>query len=142
MKLGVKKLHKNAVIPARAKQGDAGLDLTAVSMTIVDDKGYGYIEYDIGISLEIEEGYVGLIYPRSSISNTGLWLANSVGVIDSGYRGPIRARFKYVPDTEKYNVGDRVAQLIIKKLEDVDIELLEELSTSERGEGGFGSSGS
>lgn len=142
MKLGIKKLHPNAVIPSRSHEGDAGLDLTAVDIKEVNEKGFGYIEYDLGLSFQIEEGYVGLIYPRSSISNTGLWMSNGVGVIDSGYRGPVKARFKYVPNTDKYKVGDRVAQLIIKKLEDVEIELLEELTQSDRGEGGFGSSGS
>lgn len=141
MKLKIKKLHENAIIPSRSKEGDIGLDLTAISVTVVDKGGYGYVEYDTGISVEPEPGYYCLVYPRSSISNTGLWLANGVGLIDPGYTGSIKARFKYVPNTNKYNVGDRIAQLVIKKAEDVDIELVEELSQSERGEGGFGSSG-
>lgn len=142
MKLKIKKLVDNAVIPSRAREGDAGLDLTAVSMQKVDEGNHGYIEYDLGLSMEIESGYVGLIYPRSSISKTGLWMANGVGVIDSGYRGPIKVRFKHIPNTDLYSIGDRVAQLVIQKQEDVDIELLEELSTSERSDGGFGSTGS
>lgn len=81
MKVKIKKLHSNAVIPKYAKKGDAGLDLIAVDKVI--DMEYNYIEFDTGLSIEIPEGYVGLLFPRSSISNTIHTLANSVGVIDS-----------------------------------------------------------
>lgn len=82
MKIQFKKLRPDAVSPAYSKPGDAGLDLTAVTLNIVDAGEYGYIEYGTGIAVEIPEGYVGLIFPRSSISITGMILSNSVGVID------------------------------------------------------------
>jgi dUTP pyrophosphatase len=137
----VKKLDPNAVIPNYAKPGDAGLDLTATSMQIIDNPQYGYIEYGTGLAFEIPQGYVGLIYPRSSISNTGLLLSNSVGVVDSGYRGEVKFRFKYVKNTAHYGVGDRVGQLIIVPYPQIQLIESQELSDTQRGEGGFGSSG-
>ena len=141
--LKIKKLHEDAIIPSIAKHGDAGMDLTAVS------KGYddnGNVVYNIGIALEIPLGYVGLIFPRSSNSNHNLLLSNSVGVIDSGYRGDIMVKFKKVNKVfgvgeSEYHIGDRVAQLVIIELPNVTVTEVEELSSSERGNGGFGSTG-
>lgn len=141
MNIKIKKLHENAVIPSYAKDGDCGLDLTAINISTVDKGNYGYVEYDTGISVEIPEGYVGLVYPRSSISNSGLILTNSVGVIDQNYRGSIKCRFKAIPNTSIYSVGDRVAQLIIQPMVKVQFELVEELSETNRGDLGFGSTG-
>ena len=141
MNIKIKKLHPEAVIPSYSKEGDAGLDLTAVTMTSVNEENYGYLEYDTGLSIEIPEGHVGLVFPRSSISNTGLILANAVGVVDSNYRGPIKCRFKAIPNSNVYNSGDRVAQLIILPIPQVTFEEVEELSTTERGSKGFGSTG-
>ena len=84
MKVRIKKLNQNAVIPSYAKSGDAGMDLVA---TTIIGETLGSITYGLGISLEIPQGFVGLVFPRSSIRKTGLQLSNSVGVIDSGYRG-------------------------------------------------------
>jgi len=142
MKLKIKKLSENAVIPTKAHSTDAGYDLTAIGVEIVDQGKFGYIEYSFGLAFEIQEGYAGFIFPRSSISKTGLLLANAVGVIDSSYRGPVTARFKHIPGTKRYEIGDRVAQLVILKLEDVEIEITDTLSDSDRGTGGYGSSGS
>lgn len=141
MNVKIKKLHENAVIPTYLKEGDCGLDLTAISVSTTDKSTHGYVEYDTGLAVEIPEGYVGLIYPRSSISNTGLILANSVGVIDSNYRGPIKCRFKAIPNTSIYSVGDRIAQLIIQPITKITFEEVEELSNTERNDLGFGSSG-
>ncbi len=137
-----KKLNPNAVTPSYAKVGDAGLDLTAISMQVVDQGVYGYVEYGTGIAVEIPQGYVGLIYPRSSISNTGMMLSNSVGVVDSGYRGEIKFRFKWVSNTVMYNLGDRIGQMVIMPYPAIQLEEVLELSSSERGNDGFGSSGS
>lgn len=143
MPVKVKKVHKDAVIPNYAKKGDAGLDLTAVSMEF--DKEKRVYRYDTGLTLEIPEGYVGLVFPRSSISRTDLKLCNSVGVIDSGYRGTIKAEFKphslIEPPITLYEVGDRICQIIIVSYPRVEFQESEELSESDRGEGGFGSSG-
>jgi len=142
MEVNIKKLNESAVIPTYAKQGDAGLDLTAVSMDVIDNKGSGYIEYGTGLAIEIPQGYVGLIYPRSSISKTGLILSNSVGVIDSGYRGEIKFRFKWVKDADRYNIGDRIGQLVVMPYPQVTLIEKEELVETDRGDGGFGSTGS
>lgn len=141
MKVRFEKRHENAVIPSYSNPGDAGMDLTAVSIDVVNEVDHGYVEYDTGIAMEIPEGYVGLIYPRSSISRKGMWLSNSVGVIDSGYRGTITCRFKAIPSTSIYEVGERVAQLIIMPYPKIEFEEVNELTDSIRGEGGYGSSG-
>jgi dUTP pyrophosphatase len=141
MKVRIKKLHETAVIPKYSKEGDAGLDLTAIDVKTIDNKDHGYIEYNTGLAIEIPEGHVGLIFPRSSISNTGLILANAVGVVDSNYRGPIKCRFKAIPGTIIYSVGDRIAQLIILPIPNIEFEEVKDLPETERGEGGFGSTG-
>lgn len=140
MEVKIKKLVSNAVTPSYAKEGDCGLDLTAISMNIENNSEYGYIEYDTGIAVEIPDGFTGLVFPRSSVSNTGMILANSVGLIDSGYRNSIKCRFKYIKGTKIYNVGDRIAQLVILPYPKIELTEVEQLSSTERGEGGFGSS--
>ena len=138
MKVKIKKLDIDAVVPRYAKVGDAGLDLVATSRK----QEYDIITYGTSIAVEIPEGYVGLIFPRSSIYKTDLILTNSVGVIDSGYRGEIMFKFKAIGDIfNSYSVGDRIGQLIILPYPQIEFEEVEELSTTTRGEGGFGSSG-
>ncbi len=141
MKVEIKQLSLDSVIPSYAKESDAGLDLTAISKTVLNEKDYGYVEYGTGLAMAIPEGHVGLLFPRSSISNTGLFLANAVGVVDSGYRGEVKLRFKYIPNTKIYEIGERVAQLIIVPYPKVEFELKQNLDTTSRGEGGFGSTG-
>ena len=133
-----KKLNDDAVTPKYSKKGDACMDLTATDKVVKDDK----ITFKTGLSIEIPEGHVGLVFPRSSISKTGLSLCNSVGVIDSGYRGEIMFKFNYHKDTpSNYKVGDRVGQLMIIPIPFIEFVEVDELSESERGEGGFGSTG-
>jgi dUTP pyrophosphatase len=140
MKVKVKKLHPDAVIPKYAKAGDAGLDLTAVSKEW--DEAKEKIVFGTGLAVEIPEGYVGLIFPRSSICKTNIALSNSVGVIDSGYRGEIKFFFSPGPRPKaNYEVGDRVGQLVIMPYPTIELVESETLSASERGDGGFGSSG-
>jgi dUTP pyrophosphatase len=93
--------------------------------------------------MEIPKGYVGLVFPRSSVRNQDLLLSNCVGVIDSGYRGEIQATFKKTNglDSLKYNVGDRGAQIMILPYPQVKMNEVTELSNTERGDGGFGSTG-
>lgn len=141
MKLKIRKLTDDAVVPTKAHDLDIGWDLTATSVKIVDEKDYGYWEYGTDLAVDIPAGYMGLIFPRSSVSKTGQWLANSVGLIDPGYHGELKQRFKGIPDTKVYTPGDRVAQLVVIKSEDLEFELVEDLGDSERGEKGFGSSG-
>jgi dUTP pyrophosphatase len=167
LKVKIRKLNENATIPSYSKDGDAGMDLTATKMGFDE---YGNVVYYTGLAMEIPKGYVGYIFPRSSVSKITLNLANSVGVIDSGYRGEIICKFKptlqytnngvgvyingvtinrdvvlgeepqYIYD-EFYNVGDRIAQIIIMPLPKVTFKEVSELSETERGDGGFGSSG-
>ena len=138
MILKIKKLNDNSVLPSYAKKGDAGMDLTCVSLT----KTSKYYEYGTGLAMEIPEGHVGLVFPRSSISKTDHFLRNSVGVIDSGYRGEIKLRMSIPALGEKeYNIGDKIGQLLIIELPWVNIEQVEELNETDRGEGGFGSTG-
>lgn len=141
MKLKVKRLSLDAKLPSKANPGDAGWDLTAVSERY-DIEGK-YFEYDLGLSFEIEPGYVGLIFPRSSVTNKDLTLGNAVGVLDSSYRGKVTARFKPLEKIglRKYKAGDKVAQLVIIPLPEVELEEVSELSNTERGSGGYGSSG-
>lgn len=144
MKIRFKKLSPRAAEPRRAHVSDAGFDLVAVSRRVDDD---GAVVYGTGVAVEIPEGYVGLVFPRSSIARKDLVLSNGVGVIDSGYRGEVMAKFRLVDPLLKheeyhwYDVGDRIAQLVVMKLPDVELEEADELSDSERGEGGYGSTG-
>ncbi len=138
MKVKVKKLHKEAVIPTYAKPGDAGLDLHATEVAV--DKNGNWVCHT-SLSFEIPEGYVGLIFPRSSISKTGFSLRNSVGVIDSGYRGEIILKFSGDSNKGRYKGGDRIGQLIIMPYPTIELVESEELSTTERADGGFGSTG-
>ena len=134
-----KKLHEDAVIPFKKHLGDAGYDLTAVSFETIGGK----IKYNLGISVEIPFGYVGLIFPRSSICKYDLVLTNSVGVIDSGYTGEISAVFALTKakDPKIYQLGDRVAQLVIVPILNARFIQVDELSKSERGDKGYGSTG-
>ena len=136
----VKKLEPNAVIPSYSKIGDAGMDLTIT--TIKENTSFS-VSYGFGIAMEIPNGYVGLVFPRSSVRNQDLILSNCVGVIDSGYRGEIQATFKKTNglDSLKYNVGERGAQIIILPYPQVTMVESNELSDTERGAGGFGSTG-
>ena len=136
MKVKIKKLSPDARIPKYAKPGDACMDLYAVSHTIDQ---YGNQVYDTQIAMEIPEGYVGLVFPRSSVSKTGLSLRNSVGVIDSGYRGPIMLKFS--GETGSYLAGDRVGRIMILPYPQIEYVEVNHLSDSERGTGGFGSTG-
>ena len=141
MQVRVKKLHDDAVIPAYGKPGDAGLDLTATSIA---KDSFGNVVYGTGLAIEIPIGYVGLIFPRSSNSKTDLYLTNHVGVVDSGYRGEIMFKFRANPSLINaviYQVGDRVGQLIIIPYPQIELTESAELSDSERGAGGFGSTG-
>ena len=136
-----KKLVPEAKIPAYAKPGDAGLDLTATSKHWSDD--FKCFVYGTGLAVEIPEGYVGLIFPRSSVRKYCLSLTNCVGVIDSGYRGEIMCTFRPQSKgtTEVYNKGDKVCQLIIMPYPQVMPVEATELSETERGESGHGSTG-
>ena len=135
MKVKIKKTREKAIIPNYAKPGDAGVDLIAV-----DRKVEGmWITYYTGLAIEIPEGHVGLLFPRSSVYKTEQRLANSVGVIDSGYRGEIMMKFSR--SINQYKIGDRIGQIIIMPYPQIQFEEVKELSETIRGTGGFGSTG-
>lgn len=140
MQIKIKKLSEKAVLPTRMRTDDVGYDLTATSKTIVDNKDHGYIEYGTSLVMEIPIGYGGFIFPRGSISKTGLIQANAVGVVDPNYRGEVTVRYKAIPDTKQYEVNDRVAQIVIMPYESPEWVEVNELSETERGEGAYGSS--
>lgn len=151
MKVKFKRLNENAVSPYRATEGDCGYDLTATSVVYCDKTHT--LTYHTGIAIEMEEGYGAFIYPRSSVYKKHLQLANSVGVIDQKYRNELLVKFRVLTEDRKtfdyifknlisdkfYNVGDRVAQLVFKKMPTVELEEVESLNETDRG--GFGSTG-
>ena len=163
----IMKLVEEAVIPQYSLEGDAGLDLTATFRSYDE---FGNVVYHTGIAMEIPKGYVGLLFPRSSNSKQQLLLSNSVGVIDSGYRGEVMLKFKStvrvlsfgyllniimyylfgkVPKKinvknyygKSYEIGDKVGQIIILPYPQIEFEEAEELSETERNTGGYGSTG-
>lgn len=149
MQVKIKKLHKDAVVPKYAKPGDAGLDLTATTQDYEPETGC--LVYGTGLSFEIPQGYVGLLFPRSSLSKYDLLLSNHVGVIDSSFRGEICFKFKNLGgfidqegyyENKEYNVGDRIGQLLIIPYPQIELVEVDNLSETERGTGGYGSSGS
>jgi len=138
LKIKIKKINDSATIPSYAKHGDAGMDITATSRTL--DRNF--VEYGTGLSIEIPEGFLGLIFPRSSISKLNLSLTNSVGVIDAGFRGEIKIRFDrrdHDAIIKDYVIGERVAQIVIMPFPKIEFEESSELSETVRGAGGFGS---
>lgn len=158
MKVRFKKLTPEAKMPNKAHPSDAGFDLTAVSLDLDQE---GNVVYQTGIAVEIPEGYVGLVFPRSSVSKKGLVLTNGVGVIDSNYRGGISFKFRpaisgtvlgkdqrgaYIIHSAMhasrvYEVGERIGQLVIIPYPNVEFEETDNLSDTDRGAGGYGSTG-
>ncbi len=140
MEVKIKKLDERAVIPSYAKPGDAAMDLTAISHKYEGDNHI----YGTGLAIEIPKGFVGLLFPRSSNRKTAAYMTNHVGVIDSGYRGEIMITYKnrdYDYHTPPYKEGDRVAQLMIIPYPEINLIEVDELSETERGIGGHGSTG-
>lgn len=137
----IKKLVPEAVIPSYSRSGDAAMDITC---TAVVTNERGQLVCSTGIALEIPEGYVGLICPRSSICKTDLTLSNCVGVIDPNYRGEIKFVFNFISNDSRdlvYTPGDRIGQIMIMPYPTVTFEEVTELSESNRGDQGYGSSG-
>lgn len=153
MQVNIKRLNENAVIPTYAKHGDAGMDLTAISKSYDE---HGNVVYGTGLAFEIPMGCVGYVFPRSSNAKKDLILSNSVGVIDSGYRGEVMFKFKRIGEPKisnplslknwveywnEYEIGDRIGQIIIMPIPHIEFNEVDTLEDSERGQGGFGSSG-
>lgn len=136
--LKFKRLVENAVVPKKATSGSNGFDLTATSKEWVDE--FQAYVYGTGIAVEIPKGYVGLLFPRSSVRKYALTMANCVGVIDSDYRGEVMATFRptNVFQGKTYNIGDKLCQLIIVPAPEFELKEVDELSDTERGTKGHG----
>lgn len=142
MNLAVAKLKSEAVLPSRAHEGDAGLDLYACEAAHIGPGERWSI--GTGIAVEIPDGHAGLVLPRSGLAKRhGITLVNSPGLIDAGYRGEIRVLLLNADPAEVFRVvpGDRIAQLVIAPIALADPVEAEALGDSARGDGGFGSSG-
>jgi dUTP pyrophosphatase len=140
MQVRFKRLHPGATEPQRMTEGAAGFDLTSVSSTY--DLETNNFVYSTGLAVEIPPGFVGLLFPRSSVYKKGLLLCNSVGVIDSDYRGDISFRFTNAGPGSPYFAGERIGQLVIMPNPKVEFVETEELNDTKRGAGGYGSTGS
>ena len=171
MKVKIKRLSENAVIPKYSLEGDAAQDLTAVSKKYDE---FGNVHYGTGLAFAIPDGYLGLLFPRSSNAKKDLILSNSVGVLDSNYRGEVSFKFKpsvvlydnmgiapqgklgidgspftdiVVPtvknglDFQEYEIGDRIGQIIILPYPKIEFIEVDELGETNRGDGGYGSTG-
>jgi len=168
MKVKIKRLSSEAVLPRYMKADDSGMDLVATSRIFDED---GCVVYGTSLAMEIPKDYVGLVFPRSSNAKKDLILSNSIGVIDPGYRGEIMLKFKpsgffatdlpeELPSTatdvydficfpketpedpqwaEVYQIGDRIGQILIVPRPYIEWEEVYDLSVTERGEGGYGS---
>lgn len=149
MKIKIKKLHPDAVIPSKGHDSDFCYDCVAVSEEEIAPNVW---KYGLGLSFEIDRDsslYDALevnlsidARPRSSVWKTGMILSNCEGTIDEGYRGEVCAIFYHVmPDMPRYKVGDKIIQIKLGDAEALEFEVVEELSDTERGSGGFGSTG-
>ena len=163
--LKIKKLYDEVPTPTYGTSGSAGLDLTAMSRFYDEN---GNVVYGTGIAVEIPEGYVGLLFPRSSITKKDIIVKNCVGVIDSDYRGEILLKcaptlafvsnddkykygidleqdwfddVSYTKDNQNYEIGDKCCQLILVEIPKVNIQIVDYLSKTERGTGGYGHTG-
>ena len=142
MEIPVKVLDQSAQVPQSAYEGDAGLDLRALEHVVL--KPFERALVSTGLAVAIPEGYAGFVLPRSgSAIKTGLSLVNAPGLIDSGYRGELKC---IAINLDAHNdiviePGDRIAQLVIMKVENARMVQVDELDETQRGEGGFGSSG-
>jgi dUTP pyrophosphatase len=141
MKIKLKKLQDDAIIPTYAKDGDAGADLYAShSMTLMPNETK---LVPTGIAVAIPAGYVGLIHPRSGLAaKNSITVLNTPGTIDSGFRGELKViLINHGPQNFEISRGDRIAQLVLQKVEHAIFLEVDELDATERGNGGFGSTG-
>jgi len=141
--LRVRRLDARATLPTRAYPGDAGLDLYALEDGRLDSGERASVR--TGVAVEIPDGYAGLILPRSGLAaRSGIAIVNAPGLIDAGYRGEVQVLLLNTDRTAPFTItaGDRIAQLVLVRIEAPPVVEVESLSDSERGGGGFGSSGS
>jgi dUTP pyrophosphatase len=139
--LKFKKVHSEAIIPKFAREGDAGLDIHALENYLLHPTNHTLVK--TGLKMQIPQGYEAQVRPRSGLAlKNKITLLNSPGTIDSGYRGELGViMINHGNKTFEIKKGDRIAQLVIAKHESPEIQEVNDLDNSERGEGGFGSTG-
>jgi len=143
LRLPIVRIDPEAALPAYARPGDAGLDLRAREGTVIKAGG-GRAIVPCGIRVAIPEGHAGFVLPRSGLARDhGITCLNTPGLVDSGYRGEIMVLLINTDPSEAFTVerGERVAQLVIQRVEQVEFDIVDELDASHRGEGGFGHTG-
>jgi len=142
LKIAIQQLDPDLPLPATAHRGDAGIDLHARNDAVVPRAG-GRVLVPTGIAVAIPEGYAGFVLPRSGLAlKHGISLVNTPGLIDAGYRGELKCVMLNTDPTDDYEVkrGDRIAQLVIQRIEEVTWQVVDSLDGFDRG-GGFGHSG-
>ena len=142
IKLKIQKLDNTLKTPEYAHKGDAGLDLYSALDCIL--RPYERRKVPTGIKIAIPEGYAGFVQPKSGLAiKNALSLVNTPGLIDSGYRGEVCAILINLDPEKDFIIkrGDKICQLVIQKVSEVEIEITDELEDTSRGEGGFGSTG-
>ncbi len=142
LQLAVKKVRDGAIVPARAYEGDAGLDLAACERVELEPGARALVP--TGLAVAIPEGYAGYVQPRSGLAaKHGISIVNTPGLVDSGYRGELLVNLVNHDEEHTFVVepGMRIAQLVILSVPPVELVEVDELPASERGAGGFGSSG-
>ena len=143
LQIPLRKLDPDLVMPAYATPGDAGADLVAAEALTIAPAG-GRALVPTGAAIAIPDGYAGFVQPRSGLAlRNGVTCLNSPGLIDSGYRGELKVLLINTDPSEPFETarGDRIAQLVIQRVEQADFVEVDELPESTRGEGGFGSTG-
>ncbi len=143
MNMKIKKLSDTAMIPSRGSRLAAGYDLYADIQEVIKVQPHETVKISTGISMAVPEGYFGAIFARSGLSTKkGLRPANCTGVVDSDYRGPVIVALHNDSETvQVVEPAERIAQLVVMPFLPVEFEIVEELDETERGEGGFGSTG-
>jgi len=142
MRLAIQRLRPDARLPTRAHDDDAGLDLYAVEAVTIAPGERAMVP--TGIAIELPERHAGLVVPRSGLAaRHGIALVNAPGLIDAGYRGELRVLLLNTDRDEAFEIapGDRIAQLVVTRVETPDLVEVDELAPTRRADGGFGSSG-
>jgi dUTP pyrophosphatase len=143
LRVPVVRLDPDLPLPAYAKPGDAGLDLRARAGTVLKAGG-GRAVIGTGLRIAIPEGYAGFVQPRSGLARDhGVSCLNTPGLVDAGYRGELQVLLVNTDPSEDFEIerGERIAQLVIQRVERVELEVVDELPDSDRGEGGWGHTG-
>lgn len=139
MNLKIKLLNENARLPAYQSGQAGGLDLVATSKEW--DEVNGVLTFGTGLAIQLPRGTMGLLMPRSSIYKTGLTMCNGIGLLDSDYSGEVMFKFYVGRAKSNFSIGDRIGQLVVIPIPYMNIQVVSELTSTERNEGGFGSTG-